>query len=480
MVVSLGVLSVLGTASFMSIRRAMDSMMSERLIDRSQTLAVILSTVLAGNGSVSDEELQRLIASPMSSVDAEQYGVAVFDAQGMLIASTPPNSEVDFPALFAAAKDREAGARADRHAVRGLDSPDTASRHARVHVRRLSGLTDPARTLLVVTSDSRFERVSALTAWLTAAGVLIGSAVTWAAVWYAAGLSLRPLRELSEVAEAFTPEAVQQKTRIESMPKEMAEFERELTAARELLSESLRAQDRLISNVSHELKTPIAVLLTEAETMDATALSAEGARFVRSVREEMLRLGTLIETFVVLSRTRGGKPLRPENRCGLNDAVLDAVSSAKSAAFRQGVGIRTLIADDPVAPMVQGDAELLAAMFSHVLRNCIRFSARGGEVLVEVKIEAAHARVTIRDAGPPIAVDIVSRLFERFLGEASDCNDRRELGLSIAQGIAELHGGTISACNAEPTGCEFTVLLPLHGNAEPASELTTKPSCGSS
>jgi hypothetical protein len=74
MVVSLGVLSVLGTASFMSIRRAMDSMMSERLIDRSQTLAVILSTVLAGNGSVSDEELQRLIASPMSSVDAEQYG----------------------------------------------------------------------------------------------------------------------------------------------------------------------------------------------------------------------------------------------------------------------------------------------------------------------------------------------------------------------------------------------------------------------
>ena len=103
-------------------------------------------------------------------------------------------------------------------------------------------------------------------------------------------------------------------------------------------------------------------------------------QLVRHLEEEMRRLGGMIESFVLLSRLRGSGAIAPVKLCALNDVLLEAVGGCHAAAQRRGVTIRADAVADAEPPMVHGDAELLATMFSHVIRNCIRFSRRGDEI----------------------------------------------------------------------------------------------------
>lgn len=448
--VCVSILGGLGVFLYGQVSRTTDAVVTERLVGRAQLIA----SGLAGLEAVTDEQLSRIVTGPMASGGPELFAVGLYGADGSLLAATQR------PMPGAGTPD-EGAARplVERRRVTGLESGSGTM--ARVLVRTVTGGPAAARTLVIVSDDGQYEEVLAGTRARLLLSFLVGAAATLTATWVISGVSLRPLRRLAGIASSFSPESIRAEPRPVPVPTELAEFQRELSAARERLSEAVRAQDRLISNVSHELKTPIAVLLTEAETIELDTLAPDGVRFVRSVREEMRRLGGIIESFLVLTRLRGGGTIAAARVCSLNDVLLEAVGGCSAAAQRRGVSIRANAAADPDPPMVHGDAELLASMFGHVIRNCIRFSSRGDEIEISASTRDGGCSISIVDAGLAIPEPVRLRLFDRFVDEKDHCENRRELGLQVAQGVAELHGGRISAVNREPCGCIFTIDLPL-------------------
>jgi two-component system OmpR family sensor kinase len=295
----------------------------------------------------------------------------------------------------------------------------------------------------------------------------LGLLAALVAGWFIVGLATNPLQRLTEEASHLSPAQIG--ARIESRPSasEFASLQEELNRALDRIERGYRAQERFISTVSHELKTPIAVLLTEAQTLGAEAQASEGvARFVRSVEEEMRQLGRLIESFLTLARVeQGGVLTRPE-RCDLNDIVIDSIRECSRHAELYRVELTPILYDAPGdgGAIVHGDCILLRTMFDNLIRNAVRFSPARARVDVTVDVDesADSVRIDVRDRGPGIPPDMIKRIFDRFVQAAPEHSRGRGhgLGLSIAGGIAELHGGHIRAANCPDGGCVFSVFIP--------------------
>jgi signal transduction histidine kinase len=132
---------------------------------------------------------------------------------------------------------------------------------------------------------------------------------------------------------------------------------------------------------------------------------------------------------------------------------------------------------------VAGDRELLITMLDNLIRNACRFSPTGATVEVSAAIQDKRVRVGVRDHGPGVPPMMLEKIFERFVqADQSEPSGRKGsgIGLAIAQGIAELHGGTIDVKNNEDAGCTFSVELPLIEEGEPvtpdAAETLAQPS----
>jgi two-component system, OmpR family, sensor kinase len=117
-----------------------------------------------------------------------------------------------------------------------------------------------------------------------------------------------------------------------------------------------------------------------------------------------------------------------------------------------------------------GDPELLRTLVDNLLRNAIRFSPQGSRIDVVVRTDGPdNICICVQDKGPGIPQPLIDRIFDRFAqGRGEEKLGRGSgLGLEIAQGIAELHGGRISASNLDEGGCEFCATLPLATSAAP-------------
>jgi signal transduction histidine kinase len=287
--------------------------------------------------------------------------------------------------------------------------------------------------------------------------------------WFIAGIAVAPLERLGAVAKRLSPASISEKVEISSPDLEVARLENELEQARRRIEAGFTAQSRFMLNVSHELKTPIAVLLTEIQTVEPGESSHAVRVVLASAVEEMRRLGRMIDSFLLLTSVRErGEPARAD-LYAVNELVMDSVDQCRPMAAQHEVTLRPhLLHGDHLDAVVAGDHELLRTMLDNLVRNAVRFSPEPGRVDVEAATENSSVLLRVCDRGPGIPEDLLPRIFDRF-AQATDERRRGRghgLGLEIAQGIAELHGGAISVRNREAGGCEFTVRLPraAHGD----------------
>jgi two-component system OmpR family sensor kinase len=231
-----------------------------------------------------------------------------------------------------------------------------------------------------------------------------------------------------------------------------------------------------MSNVSHELKTPIAVMLAEAQTVRAAEAPQDVRAFLASTIDELEKLSRTVDSFLLLTRVRQGKgSLQNPFPCIARDILMDSYEGCASMAAQHGVRIDLHLPQDETADAaVVGNADLLRTVIDNLLRNAIRFSPRGDVVDVRARVDHDRLVVSVRDHGPGIPADLVPRVFDRFAQSREEERRGRGhgLGLEIALGITELHGGSISVENIpadEGGGCRFAVTLPLAGSPSPAS-----------
>jgi two-component system OmpR family sensor kinase len=249
---------------------------------------------------------------------------------------------------------------------------------------------------------------------------------------------------------------------------EIADLARDFDAMAERLQQLVGARDRLLHDVSHELRSPLARMnMAVGLARQSPSLTRERIEeTLARIEHETSRLDVLVGELLSLARFESGDP-RLDGYFEVEGMVRTVVEDARFEAEASGAEVRTNV--DRLAPdrprhTVRGDAELMRRAIENIVRNALRFSARGQ--VVEVNVDADEAarifRVLVADEGPGVPAEGLSVMFEPFarVHEAQP-GKGYGLGLAIARRTVEAHGGAITAANRPGRGLEVEVRLPF-------------------
>ena len=217
-------------------------------------------------------------------------------------------------------------------------------------------------------------------------------------------------------------------------------------------------QEQFLSDASHELKTPLTVILSSAELLNQSALP-EQAVYIDNIREESRRMKLLVEDMLTLSRAQRSAGSLPEQTADLSEAAMTAALRFEPVAFEAGKRLEYDIA--PELP-VRGDGGKLGQALAALLDNAVKYSAGGTDIRLTAEKQGRFAVVTVADSGPDIPADKLPHIFDRFYraDEARTDGDSFGLGLPIAKAIIDAHRGTLR-CESGGGVTQFIITLPL-------------------
>ena len=217
-------------------------------------------------------------------------------------------------------------------------------------------------------------------------------------------------------------------------------------------------QEQFLSDASHELKTPLTVILSSAELLNQSALP-EQAVYIDNIREESRRMKLLVEDMLTLSRAQRSAGSLPEQTADLSEAAVTAALRFEPVAFEAGKRLEYDIA--PSLP-VRGDGAKLGQALAALLDNAVKYSAGGTDIRLTAEKQGRFAVVTVADSGPDIPADKLPHIFDRFYraDEARTDGDSFGLGLPIAKAIIDAHRGTLR-CESGGGVTRFIITLPL-------------------
>ena len=224
-----------------------------------------------------------------------------------------------------------------------------------------------------------------------------------------------------------------------------------------LLAESDRLHRTLLDSVSHELKTPLAVLRTAAENL-GTPDAARHEALTAEIRTATGRLDRLVANLLDQTRLESGA-IRPELDCC--DAR-DLVATARRALGETLAGRTVKIAIPEELPLVMADARMMEQAITNLLLNAALHTPAGTPIQVSAGVEPRGGRVfiAVSDRGPGIAAEVREHLFEKFRRGAKARAGGVGLGLSIVRGFMLAQGGEVTAENQPGGGARFTLHLP--------------------
>ena len=217
-------------------------------------------------------------------------------------------------------------------------------------------------------------------------------------------------------------------------------------------------QEQFLSDASHELKTPLTVILSSAELLNQSALP-EQAVYIDNIREESRRMKLLVEDMLTLSRAQRSAGSLPEQTADLSEAAVTAALRFEPVAFEAGKRLEYDIA--PSLP-VRGDGAKLGQALAALLDNAVKYSDSGTDIRLTAEKQGRFAVVTVADSGPDIPADKLPHIFDRFYraDEARTDGDSFGLGLPIAKAIIDAHRGTLR-CESGGGVTRFIITLPL-------------------
>ena len=220
-----------------------------------------------------------------------------------------------------------------------------------------------------------------------------------------------------------------------------------------------KQQRQFLSDASHELKTPLTVILSNAELLEQTELPDKPARWTDNILSEAGRMRSLVEEMLTLARADNMVRTAVLTEVSLSDIAADCALAFEPVAFEAGKSLDYTLAENIT---VLGDGEKLRQLVSVLLDNDIKYGADGGTVTLSLEKTDRQAKLTVSNPGDPIPPEQLSHLFERFY-RADDSRGEKSgfgLGLSIAQTIAAEHKGTLKA-ESDLASTRFIYTMPL-------------------
>jgi two-component system sensor histidine kinase CpxA len=264
-----------------------------------------------------------------------------------------------------------------------------------------------------------------------------------------------PLHRVAAIVERFGKGDLRARVRAQRKD-EIGDLGRSFDSMADHIETLLTAERRLLQDVSHELRSPLARLSFAAELMKGAANPAEA---LDRMRREIVRLSQLIDNLIEVTRVEGDPSSRETRRFSLTALMREVMRDCVFEAEARKVAIAGQIDD---ALEIDGNPELVRRAVENVLRNAIRFSPEESSISVEVARDPTGITVTISDSGPGVPEELLTQIFDPFVRVDQSRNSESGgvgLGLSIARRAVLLHHGAISAKNLCP-GLQLTITLP--------------------
>jgi PAS domain S-box-containing protein len=227
-----------------------------------------------------------------------------------------------------------------------------------------------------------------------------------------------------------------------------------------------RARNQFITNVSHQLRTPITTIQLYAHLLQQEEMSEKAKQYFGNIKTEAIRLIGLIEDILVMATLESGSVIDTWRPVSI-PAIIDSIVSLYQDQARTSGLVLKVTPLPPDRPMVNGDQARLAQALGEIVENAIGFTLAGGQVSVDVKTTDDHGetwvKITVSDTGPGIPEEERGKVFDRFFrGSIVETGNvpGTGLGLSIAQEIVRAHGGHIALESQVGAGSTFTIWLP--------------------
>jgi two-component system, OmpR family, sensor histidine kinase CpxA len=246
---------------------------------------------------------------------------------------------------------------------------------------------------------------------------------------------------------------------------EVSGLMRDFDTMAERLEVLMRAQSRLLNDISHELRSPLA-RLNVALGLARQRSGSGNADMLERIELEASRLNELIGRILTLARLEDGEQKVPPTPVPLDELILNIAEDAEFEAQARHCHVETFIPEGYWG--VRGNASLLHSAVENVVRNAIRYTQEGTTVRIELSAEAAaagaEAVLNVTDFGPGVPEDSLSKLFQPFY-RIDDARGRLTggvgLGLAITERAVRFHGGKVSAHNRRDGGLRIEICLPL-------------------
>ena len=219
-----------------------------------------------------------------------------------------------------------------------------------------------------------------------------------------------------------------------------------------------------VSNVSHELRSPLASVKAMVETLDGGAIEdgAAARDFLARMQDDVDRMTAMVEELLELSRLEGGQMPIHLAPIEVGAAVTAVAERFEMQAGARGVGLSADVPPD--LPPVMADGGKLDQILTNLLGNALKFTSEGGRVTLSARKTERGVEVSVEDTGIGIPREHLPHIFERFYKvERSRRDGGSGLGLAIARRLAQAHGGDISAASVEGEGSVFTLTLDSRG-----------------
>jgi heavy metal sensor kinase len=302
--------------------------------------------------------------------------------------------------------------------------------------------------------------------WVIPIALLLASA----GGYFLARKSLAPVAAMATQASAMGAANLQARLVVANQRDELGQLALSFNQLLDRLEQSFERQRRFISDASHELRTPVAILRGETEvTLSRVDRSPEEYRETLEIlKDESRRLAHIVEDLFTLTRADAGEYPLTMGDIYLDELATDVLRRARSLALAKNITLKSEIA--PELPL-RADEALLRRMLLNLLDNAIKYTPKGGTVSLDCQRHGEEYIISVVDTGEGIPVALQQRVFERFF-RVDKARSRQDgelggagLGLSISRWIAEAHHGRLVLTNSDATGSAFTVVLPVSSHS---------------
>jgi len=303
-------------------------------------------------------------------------------------------------------------------------------------------------------SDEQLERRFGVLLIVMLAGSILASAIIAIAV---TKHGLRPLAEMTRSLERIGPAHLNERVALAGWPRELQPLATTFDVMLARLEDSFKRLSQFSADLAHELRTPVANIMGEAQVaLTRERTPSEYREVIESTIAECERLSGIVDNLLFVARVDAAR-----------ESIERKLIDARAAVEKIATFYQTLAEDRNVAIHCSGEGEIYVdpALFERALGNlmdnALRFTPEGGTIQISITVKAAHSEVTVSDNGYGITPEHLPRVFDRFYRvDSSRSSDGAGLGLALVKSIVDLHGGSAKIESEVNRGTTVTLTFP--------------------